>query len=182
MLDLKALNSEISIQEMSHDYQNVIFAGKVIRGLDPNAPDQVLTPIPEIMAFETPWGIVNMSSDSDNTIRKYDLFELLDDSPYYSLGVAALANSRVYQTAWHQHIKIKQDRLSVADHSIPLRAQNQALINYYGPANTFPSVSYASVIDDSTVSMPGYQGLEFDEFYDIVESGVLKDKIGRAHV
>ncbi|MDD3563240.1 MAG: adenylate/guanylate cyclase domain-containing protein [Candidatus Cloacimonetes bacterium] len=165
------------LAEMSHEYQNVIFAGKVIRGLDPNAPDQVLTPIPEIMAFETPWGIVNMSSDSDNTIRKYDLFELLDDSPYYSLGVAALANSRVYQTEWHQHIKNKQDRLRVADHSIPLRAQNQALINYYGPANTFPSVSYASVIDDSTVSMPGYQGLEFDEFYDIVESGLLKDKI-----
>ena len=165
------------LAEMAQHYQQVIFAGKVLRGLDSHAPDQLLTPIPEIMAYKVPWGIVNMSSDSDNTIRKYDLFEMHDGSPYYSLGIAALANSRLYQSDWQTHIRTQQGQLSLADHKIPLHGRNKALINYYGPANTFASVSYASVIDDSTVSMPGYQGLELDEFYDIVESGILKDKI-----
>lgn len=165
------------LAEVAAHYDNVIFAGKVLRGSDPGSPDQLLTPIPEIMAFQTPWGLVNMSSDSDNVIRNYDLFELHDSSPYYSLGVAALANSRLYQSDWQKHIRIRDGRLEVADYKIPLSARNRALINYYGPAGTFPSISYASVIDDSTVSMPGYQGFEFDEFYEIMESGILKDKI-----
>ncbi|MCB5263049.1 MAG: adenylate/guanylate cyclase domain-containing protein [Candidatus Cloacimonetes bacterium] len=165
------------LAEMASYYDNVIFAGKVLRGAGPHDPDQLLSPIAEIMRYEIPWGIVNMSSDSDNLIRKYDLFELHDDTPYYSLGVAALANSRIYTKEWQKHIRIQKDKLLVAENKIPFLGHNKALINFYGPASTFPQISYASVMDDSTVSMPGYQGLEFDEFYEILESGILKDKI-----
>jgi adenylate cyclase len=158
-------------------YDNVIFAGKIIKAITPRYPDQLLTPIREIMAYEIPWGIVNMSSDTDNVIRKYDLFELHDDRPYYSIGVAALANTRLYQADWEKHIHLGNKLLRVSDRNLPLQTQNKAAINYYGPAGTFTTISYASVIDDSTVAMPGYQGIEFDEYYDIAESGILQDKI-----
>ncbi len=172
-----SLEADAILAELAAHYDNVIFAGKMLKSSVPYAPDQLLVPIPEIMAHETPWGLVNMTSDSDNIIRSYDLFEMHDDMPYYSLGVAALANSRLYQKGWQDHIRIGSDKIIVADHKIPLSSRNQALINYYGPAKTFESISYASVIDDSTMSMPGYQGLELDEYYDILESGILKDKI-----
>jgi adenylate cyclase len=158
-------------------YDNVIFAGKIIKAITPRYPDQLLTPIREIMAYEIPWGIVNMSSDTDNVIRKYDLFELHDDRPYYSIGVTALANTRLYQADWEKHIHLGNKLLRVSDRNLPLQTQNKAAINYYGPAGTFTTISYASVIDDSTVAMPGYQGIEFDEYYDIAESGILQDKI-----
>ncbi|MDI3503534.1 MAG: adenylate cyclase [Candidatus Cloacimonadota bacterium] len=169
--------ADAKLADTAQHYNNVVFAGKVLLGSKPQEPDQLIPPIPEIMAHSTPWGIVNMSSDSDNLVRKYELYELHDNKPYYSIGVAALAVSRLYQRDWDKHIHREQNHLSVSEHKIPLHAHNQALINYYGPAGTFPMISYASVIDDSTVAMPGYQGLEFDEFYDLAESGILQDKI-----
>ncbi|HCX60500.1 MAG TPA: adenylate/guanylate cyclase domain-containing protein, partial [Candidatus Cloacimonas sp.] len=75
---------------------NVVFAGKVLHGKAHGDPDQLLTPISDIVANGSPWGIVNMNSDSDNAIRKYSLFEEMDNHKYYSIGVAGLANSRLY--------------------------------------------------------------------------------------
>jgi len=93
------------------------------------------------MAYEIPWGIVNMSSDTDNVIRKYDLFELHDDRPYYSIGVTALANTRLYQADWEKHIHLGNKLLRVSDRNLPLQTQNKAAINYYGPAGTFTTIS-----------------------------------------
>ena len=169
--------SDLLLANTAAAYDNVIFAGKVLHGKAHNDPDQLFTPIGDIMSYDTPWGIVNMSSDSDNAIRKYSLFEVMDEHPYYSIGVAALANSRIYQSDWADHLRVENNHLQVANHSIPMYQHNKAIINYYGPASTFPQVSYASVIDDSTVAMPGYQGIEFDEFYSIKDSGILQDKI-----
>jgi len=156
---------------------NVVFAGKVLHGKTHDDPDQLLTPIGDIVANGSPWGIVNMNSDSDNAIRKYSLFEEMDNHKYYSIGVAGLANSRLYQSDWADHLHSEDAHLTVANHKIPIYKHNKAIINYYGPASSFPHISYASVIDDSTMAMPGYQGIEFDEFYSIRDSGILQDKI-----
>lgn len=169
--------SDTLLADMADVYGNVIFAGKVLHGKSHQDPDQLFTPITQIMNHSVPWGIVNMSSDVDNAIRKYTLFEKMDKRPFYSIGVAALANSRVYQEDWESHLQISEKHLNVAGYQVPLWGGNKCLINYYGPAGTFPRVSFASVLDDSEMDMPGYQGIEFDEFYDIVESGILQDKI-----
>lgn len=165
------------LAETAERYGNVIFAGKVLHGKTHQDPDQLVTPIAPILGKQTPWGIVNMNSDVDNAIRKYSLYEEMDNKAHFSIGVAALANSRVYQPDWDAHLRIEGQHLAVAPHKVPIYSANKALINYYGPAGFFPQISYASVLDDSTIAMPGYQGIEFDEFYEIVESGVLRDKI-----
>ncbi len=170
-------DSDELLADMAAAYGNVIFAGKVLHGKSHQDPDQLITPIPQIMNYEIPWGIVNMSSDVDNAIRKYTLFEEMDKRPFYSIGVAALANTRVYQEDWASHLQISENHLNVAQQRIPLCGGNKSIINYFGPAGTFPMVSYSSVLDDSTMAMPGFQGIEFDEFYSIMDSGMLKDKI-----
>jgi adenylate cyclase len=170
-------SSDSLLADMAAIYNNVVFAGKVLHGKSVQDPDQLVSPITQIVDYETPWGIVNMNSDSDNAIRKYTLFEEMDGKPYYSIGVSALANSRLYQTDWQKHLKLYENHLHVANHRIPTYRGNKALINYYGPAGSFPVYSYASVIDDSTMAMPGYQGIEFDEFYSLMDSGALQDKI-----
>jgi len=156
---------------------NVIFAGKVLHGQSPIEPSQKLTPITPIINYDLPWGIVNMSADSDGFIRKYILFEEFDKEPVYSIGIASLANLRVYQPDWDAHIKLSSQALHLSDKIVPVFKHNNAIINYHGPAGTFDSYSYSSVLDDSTFSMPGFQGAELDEFNDILASGVLKDKI-----
>ncbi len=158
-------------------YQNVIFSGKTIR--NPDNPDhiQVLKPIDPLLENGVAWGLVNMPYDTDNYVRNYASFDKVVDEYYYPIGVASIGNLRLYQADWAKTIKPGFNTLRVTDKNIRLNNRNQTLINYRGPANTFPYVSYSSVIDDSLTVMPGYQGAEMDEFYQLQSEGVFQDKI-----
>lgn len=158
------------------EYGNVIFSGKVLHAKRPGEPSQRLEPIPDIMSYDLPWGAVNMNADLDGFIRKYDLYQVHDNSPVYGIGIVSLANSRVFQAVWAEHIKHIGKHLQVSGKSIPLYMENNALINYFGPAGTFKQYSYASILDDSLTAMPGYQGAELDEFEELLASGVLAGK------
>ncbi len=170
-------DADYILAETASRYNNVIFAGKVLHAQEAGLPSQMLTPITDITKRGLSWGIVNMNADSDGFIRKYTCFENFDSVPIFSIGVASLANYRVYQADWAKHLQLNHRHLKVADRDIPLVQGNKALVNYHGPAGTFPQVSYSSVLDDSTMAMPGFQGVELDEFNDILASGVFKDKI-----
>ncbi|MCK9308973.1 MAG: adenylate/guanylate cyclase domain-containing protein [Candidatus Cloacimonetes bacterium] len=169
--------SDNALADAALTYNNVIFSGKILQAKQAGEPSQKLTPISAITDQGLSWGIVNMNADADGFIRKYTCYEPFDQAPVYSIGVASLANLRVYQPDWEKGINLSSTSLKVADKSIPLISHNKSLINYHGPAGTFKQYSYSSILDDSTVAMPGYQGMELDEFYDILASGELKDKI-----
>ncbi len=158
-------------------YGNVIFAGKVLFPKREGEPIQLVTPIAEITDQGLSWGIVNMPAESDGFIRNYSCFEMFDDTPMYSIGVASLANLRVYQPNWAEHLKPQHGKLQVYGKTIPIGHNGKVIVNYKGPAHSFPTFSYASILDDSTFTMPGYQGMELDEFYEIQSSEALKNKI-----
>lgn len=188
-LGVKQVVFDISFTESSHPdadklmadtafyHQNTIFAGKLLRSDIPGEPSRLQSPIKPIRDHRLSWGLVNISSDADNVIREYTLFEKLEDTPHYTIGVASLANERIYQSDWAEHIATLDGELHVAGKKIPILHRNRALINYFGPAGHFPYISYASVLDDSTFSMPGYMGVELDEYYELEASGELKGKI-----
>ncbi|MDD4309493.1 MAG: adenylate/guanylate cyclase domain-containing protein, partial [Candidatus Cloacimonetes bacterium] len=155
----------------------VIFAGKVINATKLGEPSQMLQPISSIMQHELPWGIVNMNADSDGFIRKYTLFELFDNNPIYSLGIISLAQLQDGQSDKASINLNHPQKLKINSQQIPIIEHNSALINFYGPEGTFRKVSYSSILDDSTTAMPGYFGEELNEYYNILNSGVLKDKI-----
>lgn len=154
-----------------------IFAGKVLHARTPREPSQKLTPISALTGLGLPWGTVNMTADSDGTIRKYSPYEWFDDDPVYSIGIATLANWRVHQRNWDSHVQMDHHTLKVGGKRIPLGENQKCLLNYHGPTGTFRQISYASVLDDSSFAMPGYQGAELDEFYELLASDVFKDKI-----
>lgn len=158
-------------------YQNVVFAGKIIENNQGGTHQQLYSPISEITSQGLSWGLVNLGVDNDGVMRKYALFHKYDKEPYYTLGVAGLANYRVYQSNWSQHIRIEEGKLDVIDKKIPLYDKNEALINYFGGSGTFTYRSYSSILDDSLTAMPGQQGVETDDFEEILASGVLRDKI-----
>ncbi|MDD3535007.1 MAG: adenylate/guanylate cyclase domain-containing protein [Candidatus Cloacimonetes bacterium] len=188
-LGVKQVVFDVSFTESSHPeadklladtafyHQNTIFAGKLLRAERPGEPSRLQSPIKAIRNHQLSWGLVNISSDADNVIRQYTLFEKLEDTPHYTIGIASLANERIYQSDWAEHIAAVDGKLKVAGKSIPILHRNRSLINYFGPAGYFPYISYSSVLDDSTVSMPGYMGIELDEYYDLEASGELQGKI-----
>lgn len=158
-------------------HQNVIFAGKIIETSGRDTHQQLLTPVYPIMLHNLSWGVVNLGTDEDGVMRRYSLFHDFAQKNQYTLGVAALANRRVYQADWDKHIQSSGGHLKVTDKKIPIVGNNETLINYFGPAHHFPYVAFSSVIDDSLTAMPGYMGYEMDEFYDLVEQGIFHDKI-----
>jgi adenylate cyclase len=168
--------SDALLADTAFYHQNTIFAGKVLAATRHGEPSRLLTPIKPLRERNLSWGLVNINPDFDNVIRQYTLYETHDDEPFYSIGIAALANSRVYQSEWDRHIMSQDAQLWVAGKKIPLLRKNTALINYYGPAGHFPYVSYASVLDDSSMVMPGYYGVELNEFYDLMDARVLEGK------
>lgn len=170
------VESDALLADTAFYHQNTIFAGKVLAATRKGEPSRLLTPIKPLRDRALSWGLVNINPDFDNVIRQYTLYETHDEEPFYSIGVASLANSRIYQSKWAKHIGVRDSQLMVAGKKVPLHHQNTTLINYYGPAGHFPYVSYASVIDDSSMVMPGYYGVELNEFYDLLENGILEGK------
>jgi adenylate cyclase len=157
--------------------RNVIFPGKYIVNSENPDHQQVQTPIQPLLAEGVNWGIVNMTLGSDGFIRDYTLFDTMGRERYYSIGVAALANSHLYLPDWQKGITYLKGRLYVAQHKIPVVHGNRALINFFGPPETFKHYSYCSVIDDSLTNMPGQYGAETNDYYDLLNRGVFKDKI-----
>ncbi|HAN41475.1 MAG TPA: adenylate/guanylate cyclase domain-containing protein, partial [Candidatus Cloacimonas sp.] len=158
-------------------HQNVVFAGKLIETSGRDTHQQLLTPVNPIMLHDLSWGVINLGTDFDGVMRRYSLFHNFAQQNQYTLGVTALANRRVYQEDWAKHIRKSGSYLKVTDRKIPLISDNEALINYFGPAHHFPYISFSSVIDDSLTAMPGQMGFETDDFYELMERGVFRDKI-----
>jgi adenylate cyclase len=169
-------SSDATLANSASQAGNVIFPGKYIVSSDNPNHQQMQTPIQPLLAEGVNWGIVNMPLGRDGFIREYTLFEMMGDERFYSLGIAALANSRLYLTEWQNGVTLHHNKLYMADYRIPVVRKKYALINFYGPAETFRHYSYSSVIDDSSMSMPGHFGAETDDFYDLLSSAAFQDK------
>ncbi|HNX01769.1 MAG TPA: adenylate/guanylate cyclase domain-containing protein, partial [Candidatus Cloacimonadota bacterium] len=167
-------SQDMALAETAAKYNNVIFCGKLVQD-NYNNRVQLIPPIQPITDRKLSWGIVNIYSDPDGFIRRCTLFEPYGDENEYSLGIAALANERVYQHGWMKYLTIGHKALTIANehYKIPIVDDNKALINYYGPAKTFKTYSLASILDDSSFTMPT---IDLDEYDEILQSGQLKGK------
>jgi len=156
-------------------YKNIIFAGKSIEKKSSQSDElQILPPIAPLLQNKLNWGTVNISQDDDGFVRRYTLFNRFGKEQYYSIAVAGLANWRVYQSGWQNYVTNRNHILTAGGYPIPIIEGNKTLINYFGPANTYPTYSFSSVIDDETYTMPDF---DLDEFNGLLEKGVFKDKV-----
>jgi adenylate cyclase len=99
-------------------------------------------------------GFFNVAPDPSGTVRKVPLLMGLDHIPYPSL---ALETFRVGQRQQELTIHIPPEKLtppidvlglSVGSHFIPTDEKARIAVNFRGPANTFPYVSAADVLQD----------------------------------
>ncbi|HOV16527.1 MAG TPA: adenylate/guanylate cyclase domain-containing protein [Candidatus Cloacimonadota bacterium] len=167
-------NADAALTLAAKDAGNVIMAGKLIEDASHPHIQQLLPPIQPLLAECINWGLANMKVDGDGYLRGYELFKKFDDKPVYSLGIAALANRRVSRPDWEQGVKTGKGYLNVAGIRIPVVRGSQALINYYGPANTFKQISFSQVLDDYSLNTAG---LDLNSYNELVEKGVFQDKI-----
>ena len=176
--------SDSMLANTAAKYDNVIFAGKILKDYSNRyVREQLLDPVDDISKLKLPWGLVNMYIDSDGFVRQYNLEMTYGKDRYNTLGIVSLAmesnNSRFRKSSLNKSGRefvinaSKKDQLT-SEIKIPLFTDQTALINYYGPARTFPTFSYANVIDDSTYEVPT---IDFDAFEEHLAAGTFKNKI-----
>lgn len=148
---------------------DVILAGKIVYKYNENlsAPyASLMPPIPVLDETGAPWGIINEMTDADDFTRRYLLYLPYGNGLRTSLGLEILRAMK----GWSDTVKVQvQDGIcQFGDLQISLYDGHSLLINYFGPAGTFPPISLSSVLDDSTFSLGTGSDSDYMEqfFYD----------------
>lgn len=130
---------------------NVILAGKMAYTFGDYIKEPYAVPVPPIpvlLESGAKWGLINEQPDADDFRRRYLLYLPRGDYLKESLCLEVLA--AMHQAPVTSEILIQDQVCRYGSLEIPLYDQESFLINYYGPAGTFPAISFASVLDDST--------------------------------
>ena len=132
-------------------------------------------PIPVLKdAAGTGLGLVSVQSDPDGIYRRYPAAQHYQGEYYPSFVLELLRKYRGYGP--EVSVEIGSQGFTFGEFFIPHFAAGHMLINYRGPAGTFPHYSFASVLDDASVTLA--DGYDFDYFSEnLLPDGVFKDKI-----
>ncbi len=155
---------------------NVILAGKIDRVPTPGGiyvyPNE---PLPVLLETGSEWGVVGELQDPDGFLRRYSIFECYQDKHKYTLGSKVFFAENGFITS--PEYKFSDDGCFIfpkydGDESVKLQAhrgsrgfEQTILINYYGPAQTYPTFSLSSVLDDADFDLRDEEDTDYMELF-----------------
>jgi adenylate cyclase len=147
-------NEDLMFARAAQRSGRVIFAGKVVNDLAKNDILNVYLskPIAPLLAGNADWGIVNVPEDEDGFIRSYLLYQEFNSQKYLPLALRAYVRLTTGKAVL-DHAARNGAALRLNNIDIPYFGPNTFLINFRGPAGTFPTFSLADVLDDSTFDL-----------------------------
>ncbi|NQU06797.1 MAG: adenylate/guanylate cyclase domain-containing protein, partial [Calditrichaeota bacterium] len=153
---------------------NVIMSGMISyvfkRGLQDPVPE-IKTAVSQVMPKGTPWGLVNERPDLDGVTRRYPLFLMDGQRGYLSLALKTYSIlNELDSTLFHFN---ERGDFRYSDLSIPRVDLYQCLLHYYGPAGTFPTYSFLSVIHGEYNYDDLLSGLTAEEAQLLAASGMI---------
>ncbi len=166
---------------------NVVLVGKLEYRFQSHIKEpltDVVRPSQTIAHPGTPWGMANDLIDPDGILRQYPFYFQSRDSIYYSLSMVALA----VESGWKLPINAlyNEDKDFIFGYlDIPTYHPNSTLLNYFGPAGTFPTYSLIDVVSGAYDFDDLLGGLSPEELeilkeagaVDLMEDSPFKDKI-----
>ncbi|MDQ7053695.1 MAG: CHASE2 domain-containing protein [candidate division KSB1 bacterium] len=163
---------DLRLAEAIRQAGNVILAGKIVTELGQNISSNtyLLQPLDRLMQAGADWALVNTVEDMDGFTRRYILFIPLHDRQFYPLAVKAYMQF----TGITREIEISNGMARLDMLPIP-RIANTMLINYRGPAGTFPTYSFANIVDDAEFDLGPEEDTDIFEMHK--EWGTFRDKI-----
>ena len=151
---------------------NIILAGKIVTefGYNDIRNTYLLKPLDILLESGASWALVNVIEDPDGFIRRYFLYQPHNNRFYYPLAIAA------YQALLDTsaQVEINNGVARLGDLNIP-KIFNTMLINYRGPAGTFPTYSLSSVLDDADYDLGPDEDTDIFELHKMW--GTFKDKV-----
>ena len=157
------------------DAKNVIIAGKIAveYGSHETVNRYIIAPVDPLLKAGATWGYANVGHDEDGFIRRYNMFQFNGDEVYFPLGIEAI---RVMDGVSGESIGYNGGKyVTLGSRRIPKFTYDSMLINYYGPAETFPTYSLSNVLDDATFDLPEEEDTDIFEIHR--DAGTFKNKI-----
>ncbi|MGE5403514.1 MAG: CHASE2 domain-containing protein [Candidatus Saccharibacteria bacterium] len=114
---------------------------------------QIKLPIEELSMNTSGLGFINMPMEKGNMVRRVTAVDLnsmdtLGPIPSFSLALDMIANDLDFNDmVFNKKMIVKKDYLQAGKIRIPLEKDNQAMIDFWGPAHTFPTYSYVDVLE-----------------------------------
>lgn len=105
----------------------------------------LIPPHPSVFPPDGNWGLINDLFDQDGVVRRYPLFLSGSDTARISLGMTVFALERgatVSDTNFNRSGDFYFDGMAIPR----IQDLSSTLLNYYGPAGTFPTYSLIDVI------------------------------------
>jgi adenylate cyclase len=190
--DINGQQSDSLLAAALGKYNNVVLAGKIDI---PGGRTGMATLVPPYEIFrrgDVHWGLVSFDLDPDGFYRRYligqthqtQVGDILIDSLYSSFAVELL---RIYKGIPAAVVLADSGTFFQLDtFRIPKINSYSTLINYAGPAGTFPQYSFDAVLDDEDFDL--VEEFDMDVFDDpgdstsgippgLLYSGDLRDKI-----
>ena len=152
---------------------NVIFAGKLVTeiGAHNTINQYVLEPVSALLQKGTSWALVNIVEDNDGFLRRYFLAKHVADHRYLSLGLEVM---RRWLHLPETSLREDSNNFWLGDFPIPKYTPETMLINFAGPAHTFPTYSLVNILDDFEFDI-GDEDTDIFEMYKIW--GTFRNKI-----
>ena len=183
--DINGAESDDQLANALTKYDNVVLSGKVTstRALDHDRVIQV-PPYSKFTDTGALWGLVSSEVDEDGIYREYLVGQFALDTNFSSFATEVLKIYKGYDRK--MELQNLPDRFVLGDYSIPKFGVNSMLINYHGPAGTFPYNSFDGILDDKDFDL--IEEFDLDAFDDPgfpeegippgpLHSDVFKDKI-----
>ncbi len=169
-------NEDLIFAAAARRSARVIFAGKVVNEVAKNDILNVYLskPIEPLLLGNADWGIVNIPEEEDGFIRSYLLYQEFDNQKYLPLALRAYVRLTKGQ-AILDHAARNGAALRLNNIEIPFYNPNTFLINFRGPAGTFPTFSLADVLDDGAFDLGPIE--DTDIFEEHLRANTFKNKI-----
>jgi adenylate cyclase len=173
---VKNPNEDLVFARAAQRSGRVIFAGKVVNEVAKNDILNVYLskPIDPLLAANSDWGIVNIPEEEDGFIRSYLLYQEFNHQKYLPLALRAYVRLTKGKAVL-DHAGSNGAALRLNDLTIPYYGPNTFLINFRGPAGTFPTFSLADVLDDSSFDLGAVE--DTDIFNEHLIAQTFRNKI-----
>ena len=182
--DVSNLKSDNTLAAVLNKYDNVVLTGKLTRTSQHFSYDALHPPFEKFRQGKASWGLAALEADPDGFYRRYPVGQVYNDSLMPSFAAEILR--RTQSAGENRDFWIDKDYFHLGPYQIKKFDPSSMLINYIGPAFSFPYYSFDSILDDVDFNLREEFDLNsFDDPGDstlgipsgIKYSDVFKDKI-----
>ncbi len=172
------------LREVLTTYDNIVLAGKISRTFEQGySKSTVIPPYEKFITPQSHWGLVSLESDLDGFYRRYIVSDVHKDSLYSSFAAMLY---KIYTDQESAKLSSDEESFHIGSLTIPKYDPSSMLVNFIGPAYSFPNYSFDNILDTEDFDL--LEDYDLDSFDDpgdpefgispgLKYSGILKDKI-----